>query len=108
MCGLLIAWLASEVAQAYFIFRENRVLFDHDPSITLIPLIKLGAVLLVSLPLCMVLVEYSRARSSAIQLGVTCACWIGLLIESYLVFGMKKWIEIFRQLGRGLARADSS
>jgi hypothetical protein len=78
------------------IYRENRKLFEDDPSITLVPVMKLVAVMLVSLPLCMGLVYLAQERSLVTTGMVAVAGMILLTVESYFVFGLKDTWSEFR------------
>jgi len=99
--GFLSAWLASEVTQMALIYRENRKLFQNDPSITFTPVLKLVAVMLVSLPICMALVHFARPHSLWIVAAAAIAGQAALILESYFVFGLKDvWIELRQKLRR--------
>jgi len=99
--GFLCAWLASEVTQMALIYRENRKLFQNDPSITFTPVLKLVAVMLVSLPICMALVHFARPHSLWIVAAAAIAGQAALILESYFVFGLKDvWIELRQKLRR--------
>jgi len=92
--GFLCVWLASEVTQMGLIYRENKKLFDNHASITLAPVIKLLAVMLVSLPICMAILYLVRPLPIAIVGLVATATMVLLMIESYFVFGLKDvWAE---------------
>ena len=101
LIGFMWVWLVSEVAQMGFIYIENRKLFDHDPSITLVPVLKLGLVMLVSLPVCMELLHFAMQRSLA-MVGAAAALGIAMLTaECYFVFGLKGvWLEFAKRLQR--------
>jgi len=99
--GFLSAWLASEVTQMALIYRENRKLFQNDPSITFTPVLKLVAVMLLSLPICMALVHFARPHSLWIVAAAAIAGQAALILESYFVFGLKDvWIELRQKLRR--------
>jgi hypothetical protein len=87
--GFLYMWLASELAQMALIYLENKKLFNNDPSISMIPVLKLGAVMAVSLPICAVMLTFVQHRSLLIVSAVAIAGILGLATESYLVFGVK-------------------
>ena len=97
--GFMFVWLVSEVSQMGLIYHENKKLFHNDPSINLIPVVKLAAVMLVSLPICIVLLNYAQQRSMTIVGG---AAVIGVMLvaaESYFVFGLKDvWKEFQRRM----------
>jgi len=87
--GFLYMWLLSEVSQMGLIYFENKKLFNNDPSISIVPVLKLGAVMVVSLPICAVMLAFSRQRSLVVVAGVAVAGILGLTLESYLVFGVR-------------------
>ncbi len=87
--GFLYMWLLSELAQMGLIYFENKKLFNDDPSISMIPVLKLGAVMAVSLPVCAVMLAYARQHSLIVVAVVAVAGILGLTVESYLVFGLK-------------------
>jgi len=97
--GFLVAWLTSEVTQMALIYRENRKLFLNDPSITFKPVLKLVAVMLVSLPVCMALVHFSLPHGLWIVAAAAIAGQAALFLESYFVFGLKDvWTELRQKL----------
>jgi len=106
LMGFMSVWLVSEVLQMGLIFIENRKLFEYDPSITFFPVLKLVLVMVVSLPICMVLLHYSMQRSLA-MVGAAAAVGIAMLmVESYFVFGLRGvWTEFVRQMRRGASTA---
>jgi hypothetical protein len=59
------------------------------------PVLKLGAVMVVSLPICAAMLHFARQRSLAVVSIVAVAGILGLMIESYFVFGLKEvWEEL--------------
>jgi O-antigen/teichoic acid export membrane protein len=93
--GFLYTWLLSELGQMALIYFENKKLFNGDPSITMGPVLKLGAVMVVSLPICAAMLHFARQRSLAVVSIVAVAGILGLMIESYFVFGLKEvWEEL--------------
>ena len=98
--GFLYMWLISELAQMGFIYFENKKLFNNDPSISMVPVLKLGAVMALSLPICATMLSFARQRSLGTVAVVAVVGIIGVTIESYFVFGLKDvWdqlIERFR------------
>jgi O-antigen/teichoic acid export membrane protein len=92
--GFLYTWFVSEVSQIGLIYHENRKLFHNDPSINLLPVLKLGLVMTVSLPICWAMVQFAR-RHSLIMVGAVAVGGLVLLVaESYFVFGLKDvWQE---------------
>jgi len=92
--GFLCVWLVSEVTQMGLIYLENRKLFDRDASITLIPVVKLVAFMVVCLPLCMGLVYFAAQRSIAAVGAAAVVAEMLLIAASYFVFGLKDvWSE---------------
>jgi O-antigen/teichoic acid export membrane protein len=101
--GFMFTWLISELAQMGLIYRENKKLFDNDPSISIVPVLRLGLVTLVSLPICAAMVIYARQRS-LLLVGVVATLGMLLLVaESYLVFGLKDVWDEFRRRTRRAA-----
>jgi len=94
--GFMFTWLASEAMQMGLIYHENKKLFHNDPSINFIPVVKLGLVMAVSLPICMGLVHFGQ-RISLTMVGVAAVVGILLLVlESYFVFGLQDVWTLFR------------
>ena len=87
--GFLYMWLLSELAQMVLIYFENKKLFNDDPSISMVPVLKLAAVMAISLPICAVMLTFARHRSLTVVAVVAVAGIVGLTIESYFVFGLK-------------------
>ncbi|HUA96998.1 MAG TPA: hypothetical protein VMA34_01570 [Terracidiphilus sp.] len=97
--GFMFVWLVSEFTQMGLIYRENRKLFDNDPSINFIPVAKLALVMLVSLPLCVKLIHYARQHSLLVVGATATAGLVGLMAECYFVFGLKDVVsEVRRRL----------
>jgi O-antigen/teichoic acid export membrane protein len=94
--GFMFVWLVSEVSQMGLIYYENMRLFNNDPSISLVPVLKLGLVMLVSLPICWAMVQYARQRSVLLVGMVAVAGMMMLSVESYFVFGLKEVWSGFR------------
>jgi O-antigen/teichoic acid export membrane protein len=102
--GFLFAWLASEVTQMGLIYLENRKLFEEDASITFMPVLKLAAVMVVSLPVCMALLEFALQRSLSAVAAAAVACELAIIAESFFVFGLRDaWAE-FADKMRGRVR----
>jgi O-antigen/teichoic acid export membrane protein len=87
--GFLYMWLLSELAQMGLIYFENKKLFNHDPSISMIPVLKLATVMAVSLPLCAAMLAFARQRSLTMVAIVATTGLILLIVECYFVFGLK-------------------
>jgi len=99
LMGFMSVWLVSEVLQMGFIYIENKKLFDHAPSITFVPVLKLGLVMLVSLPICMELQRYAMQRSLAMVALAAVAGTAALMLECYFVFGLRGvWAEFAKRL----------
>jgi O-antigen/teichoic acid export membrane protein len=99
LIGFMSVWLASEVLQMGFIYIENKKLFDHDPSITFVPVLKLGLVMLVSLPVCMEALHYAMQRSLGMNAAVAIVGIDLLIVECYFVFGLRGvWAEFAKRL----------
>jgi hypothetical protein len=101
--GFLYMWLLSELAQMVFIYFENKKLFNDDPSISMIPVLKLVAVMAISLPICAAMLTFARHRSLTVVAVVAVAGIVGLTIESYLVFGLKDVMAQLRMRVRNRA-----
>jgi O-antigen/teichoic acid export membrane protein len=100
--GFLCVWLVSEVTQMGLIFRENRKLFDHDASITLGPVIRLVAVMVVSLAACVGLLDFAVPRSTMAVVAVAVPGLALLMVESYFVFGLR---DVWSELGRRMRQS---
>ena len=87
--GFLVTWLLSETIQMAILYWENRKLFQADPSITLIPVIKLAAFMAIALPLCMLLLDHTRNHSLA-TIGILAATATALLgLSCYFIFDLR-------------------
>ncbi len=103
--GFMFAWLASEAAQMALIYYENKKLFNNDRSISFIPVLKLAAVMLVSLPVCMAMLHYALPHSLAITGVVAILGMLMLTVESYFVFGLK---GVLKELQRRMRNKTTS
>jgi O-antigen/teichoic acid export membrane protein len=101
--GFLYMWLLSELAQMALIYFENKKLFNNDPSISMVPVLKLGAVMAISLPICAAMLTFARHRSLVIVASVAIVGILGLMLESYLVFGLKDVWDQLRERMQGRA-----
>jgi O-antigen/teichoic acid export membrane protein len=100
--GFMSVWLVSELSQMVLIYFENKKLFDHHPSISFVPVLKLAAVMIVSLPICANMIEFARQRSLTMVGAVAVAGTILLCVECYLVFGLRDVIgELVQRMRRG-------
>jgi O-antigen/teichoic acid export membrane protein len=88
MRGFMFTWLASESTQMALLYFENRKLFSSDPSISMVPVLKLGIFMAVALPPCMWLVNYTHRHSRMDQVSVAMAGTIVLFGASYWIFGL--------------------
>jgi O-antigen/teichoic acid export membrane protein len=95
--GFLYLWLLSELTQMGLIYFENKKLFNYDSSITLMPVLKLAAVMALSLPLCAVMINFARQQSLVVVALVATVGLFGLVVESYLVFGLKDVLAQLRE-----------
>jgi len=94
--GFLYIWLLSELGQMGLIYFENKKLFHNDPSISMVPVLKLGAVMAVSLPICAAMLTFALHRSLVIVAAVAVAGTLGVTLEAYLVFGLKDVLDQVR------------
>jgi len=101
--GFLYIWLLSELAQMALIYFENKKLFNNDPSISMVPVLKLGAAMAISMPICAAMLTFARHRSLAVVAVVAAAGIVALTIESYLVFGLKDVMDQLRMRVRDRA-----
>ena len=83
------------------IYYENRKLFHFDPSINLVPVLKLTLVMILSLPLCAGMIHYALQYSIAVVGAIAMAGMAIVAVESYFVFGLKDvWLEFQRRKSR--------
>jgi O-antigen/teichoic acid export membrane protein len=95
--GFMLVWLISEVLQMGLIYHENKKLFHNDPSINFMPVLKLGLVMLASMPICAWLVNFGRQRSLS-MVGVMALAGMTMIVaESYFLFGIKDVWDIVRK-----------
>jgi O-antigen/teichoic acid export membrane protein len=87
--GFMYTWLLSEITQMALLYRENRKLFAGDSFITMIPVLKLAVFMGVSLPACILLLDYSREHSMIILAAIAAGGTALLFIGSYFVFGLR-------------------
>lgn len=86
--GFMYTWLASESTQMALLYVENKRLFGGDPSITLMPVLKLTVFMGLLLPLCLLLVRYGREHSLVVSGLVAAGGTVAIFAVSYLVFGL--------------------
>jgi peptidoglycan biosynthesis protein MviN/MurJ (putative lipid II flippase) len=94
--GFLYMWLLSELAQMGLIYFENKKLFNHDPSISIVPVLKLGAVMAVSLPICAAMLAFARQRSLTMVAIVATVGLMLVIVVCYFVFGLKDVVDQLR------------
>lgn len=86
--GFMLTWLVSESTQMTLLYLENKKLFHADPSITMTPVLKLGAFMaLGSLP-CILLVNYVRRHSLLYQGFLPIAALVIIIPAAYWIFGL--------------------
>jgi O-antigen/teichoic acid export membrane protein len=88
--GFLAVWLMSELCQMALLYRENKLLFDNDASITFVPVVKLLATMLVGLPLCHLLIQYGQHGSDLLSITLALCGVLVLLLASCLLFDVRK------------------
>ena len=97
MQGFLWIWLFSEVFQMLLIYNENRVLFDRDPSISIVPALKLVGIFALCVPLCVALIHFTQGRSFETLSLIGIAGIALLTVQSYYVFGVKDVYALFQK-----------
>lgn len=105
--GFMTTWLISEITQMVLLYRENRKLFNNDPSITMIPVLKLGAFMGISVVPCMLLLNYALRHSMLEISGIAVAGTIALFLASYRVFGLNVVHDRIRNRLSGRTQAAS-
>jgi O-antigen/teichoic acid export membrane protein len=88
MMGFMWAWLAAEIAQTAYILRLNRQLFPEEMSISLIPMLRLGAVLAVAFALAAWPAFASADWPLMTIVAVACGLMLILTAGSYFAFGL--------------------
>lgn len=86
--GFLYTWLVSEATQMGLLYMENRKLFGGDPSITLVPVLKLALFMGILLPLCLLVVRYGREHSLVISGLLAAGGTAAIFAASYAMFGL--------------------
>jgi O-antigen/teichoic acid export membrane protein len=104
--GFMYTWLVSECAQMALLYFENRKLFSSDPSISMIPVLKLFGFMCLALPPSMWLVNFTRQHSRVDQVSLALAGTVVIFIASYWVFGLNLVQQ--RLLSRFLARRKAN
>jgi O-antigen/teichoic acid export membrane protein len=95
--GFLYVWLVSEAMQMGLLYRENKKLFAFDPSINLLPMLKLTLVLAISLPLCAGILHFTAPLSLWVVSAAAAAGSLLLVLESYFVFGVREVYDLLRR-----------
>jgi O-antigen/teichoic acid export membrane protein len=107
--GLMWTWLLSETCQMALLYRENRKLFDNDPSITMGPVLRLALLMGASIFPCMWLVHFGREHSLALLAGLAIAGTAALAFASYYIFGVRLVQDrIINRIFRGNRTAPAS
>lgn len=104
--GFMVTWLVSESIQMALLYLENKKLFDADPSINMGPVLKLGALMGLALPVCMVLVNYSRHHGDLQQAALAALGTAVIFLICYWLFGLNLVQQ--RLLARWSARGQAS
>jgi O-antigen/teichoic acid export membrane protein len=86
--GFMYTWLVSESTQMALLYFENKKLFNFDPSINMIPVLKLALVFGLALPPSWWLVDSIRGHSLLYQATLALGATIALMAVSYWVFGL--------------------
>jgi O-antigen/teichoic acid export membrane protein len=86
--GLMLAWLGAEVAQTIYILRLNVQLFPADVTISMVPVVRLLAVLTVAFGLAAWPVFASVEWPLAIVVGTAVLLMLTISIGSYFAFGL--------------------
>lgn len=86
--GFMITWLVSESTQMALLYFENRKLFHADSSIRMVPVLKLGLLMGLALPVCMIVVTFSRQHGQALQAGIAAAGTAAIFAICYWLFGL--------------------
>jgi O-antigen/teichoic acid export membrane protein len=87
--GFMVTWLVSESTQMALLYFENKKLFNADPSISMIPVLKLAAFMGIALAPCLALTDYARRHSRLEDASIGAAGTVVLFAAAYWVFGLK-------------------
>ena len=104
--GFIVTWLVSESIQMAMLYVENKKLFHADPSITMGPVLKLGVLMGLALPVCMAVVNYSRHHGQLEQGALGLAGTIVIFLICYWLFGLSVVQQRF--LAKWAARRQAS
>jgi len=88
--GFMITWLAAEVAQTAYILRLNVQLFPADVKISMVPVARLLAVLVLAFALAAWPVFASVAWPLPLVVAVATALMLSISLGSYVVFGLSE------------------
>jgi O-antigen/teichoic acid export membrane protein len=86
--GFMVTWLVSEATQMALLYLENKQLFESDPSITMIPVLKLAGLMTVGLPLFMALIQRTLLLPRIEQGAVGIAGSLAVFFVAYWLFGL--------------------
>lgn len=86
--GFMLTWLASETIQMMLLYFENKKLFQSDKSITIVPVLKLAAVICVALPVCMGLVDHVQRHALIQQVLFGLVTTFAIFLGCYWVFDL--------------------
>jgi O-antigen/teichoic acid export membrane protein len=86
--GFLTVWLLSELSQMALLYRENKLLFSNDDSITIGPVLRLVALMVIALPCCYALIALGQSRSASAMAAFASAGILLIALPSYFLFGM--------------------
>lgn len=108
--GFLGAWLISELAQMGLLYRENRKLFDGDPSVSAGPIARLALGMVVALPLCVETLRYATVHALVTQICVALLGTCVLATGAYLLFDLGSLRQLMAGHLRGwiAARVESA
>jgi O-antigen/teichoic acid export membrane protein len=104
--GFMFIWLISEIAQMGLIYHENKKLFLDDPSINLIPVLKLGLTMAVSLIFCVVFLNFTMQWSLIPAGAAAMAGILSLVVACFYIFGLKDVWDLVRRRMRGGAASS--
>lgn len=86
--GFMYTWLVSETTQMALLYRENRKLFACDPSITILPVIKLASFMGFFFFPCVLLLDYARQHSIFVLGLLATVATVFIFAASWFVFGL--------------------
>jgi O-antigen/teichoic acid export membrane protein len=86
--GFMYTWLVSESTQMALLYIENKKLFNDDPSISMVPVIKLAVFMGIALAPCIALADYAQRHSRLENAGIAVAGTLVLFAAVYWIFGL--------------------